>query len=128
MFSRTLMTAAELRELQGLVREVLCGTHLVRLVAEILAETHPQSQTASDRTRRFVRFGASARAGQAIILGAKARALMAARPAVTREDIDACLLPALRHRVLLGYEAEAASIGAQELVQEWVAAADRRAR
>jgi MoxR-like ATPase len=126
--SRPLMTAAELRELQGLVREVLCGTHLVRLVAEILAETHPQSNTASDRTRRFVRFGASARAGQAIILGAKARALMAARPAVTREDIDACLLPALRHRVLLGYEAEAASISAQDLVQEWVAAADRRAR
>lgn len=125
--SRTLVTAIELRELQMMVREVLCGSHLVRFVAEILAETHPQSEHASSRTKRFVRFGASARAGQAIILGGKARALLAGRPAVTRADLDACLLPSLRHRVLVGYEAEAAGVTAQDLIKEWVVAADGRA-
>jgi MoxR-like ATPase len=125
---RTLLGAAELRQLQRFVREVLCGTHLLRFVAELLAATHPDRAQASERTKRFVRFGASARAGQAIVLGAKARALLAGRPAVTRDDLDPCLLPALRHRVLVGYEAEAAGVGVSDLIPEWVAAAERHAR
>ena len=124
----TLLTSAELRRLQGLVREVLCGSHLVRFVAELLAETHASSPQAGERTRRFVRYGASARAGQAIILGAKARALLAGRAAVVRDDIDACLLPSLQHRVLLGYEAEGENVGVAELIPDWVTAVERRVR
>ncbi len=121
------VTAAELRELQGLVREVLCGSHLVRFVAELLLATHPDVGGEAD-TRRFVRFGASARAGQAIILGAKARALLDGRPAVAREDIDACLLPALGHRVLLGFEAEAERIEVASLLPRWIETAQQRTR
>jgi MoxR-like ATPase len=122
------LTADELRELQGLVRRVLCGTHLLRFTAELLLSTHPDHESADERTRRFVRYGASARAGQAIVLGAKARALMAGRPAVTREDIDHCVLPALRHRVLLGFEADAEGVAVDDLVPAWREVAERRLR
>ncbi|HEB52472.1 MAG TPA: AAA family ATPase [bacterium] len=122
------ISAEELRELQRLVREVLCGSHLVRFVAELVVATHPTHPDSSEPTRRFVRYGASARAGQAILLGAKARALLAGRPAVAIEDIDACLLPALRHRVLLGFEADAEQVGVHDLLTEWRSRAERAAR
>lgn len=122
------LTREELRELQTLVRDVLCGTHLLRFVAELVLATHPDKARTSDRTSRFVRYGASARAGQAIVLGAKARALLAGRPAVVREDIDACLLPALGHRVLLRFEAEAERITQADLLEDWTNEAERRSR
>lgn len=122
------LTREELRELQTLVRDVLCGTHLLRFVAELVLATHPDKARTADRTSRFVRYGASARAGQAIVLGAKARALLAGRPAVVREDIDACLLPALGHRVLLRFEAEAERITQADLLSEWINEAERRSR
>ena len=113
------VTGEDLSQMQALVREVLCGSHLVRHVAELICATHPDNPASDDQTRRFVRYGASARAGQAILLGAKARALMAGRPAVVQEDVDACLLPALRHRVLLGFEADAEHVHIEDLLPRW---------
>lgn len=121
------VSAEELRQLQLLVREVLCGSHLMRFVAELIVATHPSHPNSSEPTKRFVRYGASARAGQAILLGAKARALLDGRPAVAQQDIDACLLPALRHRVLLGFEADAEQIGVDNLLTEWQTQAQRSA-
>jgi MoxR-like ATPase len=121
------ISGQDLQQLQTLVRQVLCGTHLTRFIAELVAATHPSSSSNSASTKRFVRFGASARAGQAILLGAKARALLAGRPAVVQEDIDQCLLPALRHRVLLGFEADAEQIGVHDLLSEWSKDARNRA-
>ncbi|MBL8748627.1 MAG: AAA family ATPase [Planctomycetes bacterium] len=117
----------ELRELQGLVRRVLCGNHLLRFVAELVLASHPSNPGSDERTRRFVRYGASARAGQAIVLGAKARALLAGRPAVVMDDIETNLLPALRHRVLLGFEADAEAVGVADLLPTWRANAKQRA-
>ena len=122
------LLATELRELQGIVRNVLCGTHLLRFVAELVLATHPDDANADDKTRRFVRYGASARAGQAIVLGGKARALMAGRPAVVQADLDACLLPALQHRVLLGFEADAERVTVGDLLTAWIGSAQRRSR
>jgi MoxR-like ATPase len=122
----TRLAAADLGRLQHLVREVLCGSHLVKFVAELVLATHPDRAESSERTRRFVRYGASARAGQAIVLGAKARALLAGRPAVVRADLDACLLQALGHRVLLNFEAEAERVSVNELLAEWRTSAERR--
>jgi MoxR-like ATPase len=119
------VTAEELHQLQVMVREVLCGSHLTRFVAELVVATHPAIAKDGEATKRFVRYGASARAGQAILLGAKARALLAGRPAVVQEDIDACLLPALRHRVLLGFEADAEQVGVSDLLAEWQTRAQR---
>ncbi len=123
-----ILDAAAVTGLQALAREILCGEHLLRFVAELLHATHPDAPDASDRTRRLVRYGASARAGQAVVLGAKARALLAGRPAVVRDDLMPCLLPALRHRVVLSFEAEAEGTRVADLIDEWVATADRRSR
>ena len=101
------------------MREVLCGYHLTKFVADVIVATHPTSAASTESTKRFVRYGASARAGQAILLGAKARALLAGRPAVVQEDIEPCLLPALRHRVVLGFEADAEQIEVRDLLPEW---------
>ncbi len=122
------LTTIELRELQSLVRQVLCGTHLLQFTAQLIAASHPDGSGAGERTRRFVRYGASVRAGQAIVLGAKARALMARRPAVVQADLDACALPALRHRVLLGFEADAERVGVRDLLPEWRERAERATR
>lgn len=125
---KVLLTAEELGELQRLARNVLCGTHLLRFVAELVLATHPDVPDADDKTRRFVRYGASARAGQSIVLGGKARALLAGRPAVVREDLDACLRPALAHRVMLRFEADAERVGINELLPIWTNSAQRRAK
>ena len=122
------VSAPELHELQQLVRQVLCGSHLTRFVAELIVATHPGSAGTGEASRRFVRYGASARAGQAILLGAKARALLAGRPAVVQEDLEACMLPALRHRVLLGFEADAEQVTVKDLLPEWKNRAQRMAQ
>jgi MoxR-like ATPase len=121
------LAPADLASLQALVRDVLCGAHLLEFVARLVLATHPDRAKSDDRTARFVRYGASARAGQAIVLGAKARALLAGRPAVVRADVDACLLQALGHRVLLNFEAEAERVRVADLLAHWRTAAERSA-
>jgi len=123
---RTHLEQQELAELQSLVRQVLCGSHLLRFAAELVLASHGDRADAEEATRRYVRYGASARAGQAIILGAKARALLAGRPAVVREDIDACLVPAMAHRVMLRFEAEADGVSVTDLLPAWAKFAQRR--
>ena len=122
------ISGEDLAQLQQLVREVLVGSHLVQHVAALVVATHPDKSASDEATQRFVRYGASARAGQAILLGAKARALLAGRPAVVQQDIDACLLPALRHRVLLGFEADAEHVTVEDLLAGWRGQAERAAR
>jgi len=124
---RPMLTGDEVVEFQGLARQVVCGDHLLRYVAELIDASHP-GRTSDDATRRLVRYGASARAGQAVILGAKVRALLSGRPSISREDIDNCLVPALTHRIVLTFEAEAEGTSVAELVPRWseIAAAKSR--
>jgi MoxR-like ATPase len=124
---RPVLSGAELLELRGLARQVLCGEHLLRLVAELVAVTNPRSPDADERTRRLVRYGASPRAGQAIILAAKVRSLLDQRASVSREDIRAPMLAALRHRVVLSFEADAEGVGVENLLDGWFEAAAKRA-
>ena len=121
-------TAAEVVELQGVARRVLCGQHLLQFVAELIRATEPSEPDATEVTRTSVRFGASPRAAQAIVLGAKVRALRDARPVVERADLEACALPALRHRVQLTFEAIAEDRTVAELLPAWLDAARRHAR
>ncbi|MEY4674384.1 MAG: hypothetical protein RL148_2168 [Planctomycetota bacterium] len=121
---RPVLGPAEVCELQSMVRQVLCASHLLRFVAELLQATQPGAKG----TGKYVRFGASARAGQAIVLGAKVNALLAGRPAVERQDLESCLLPALRHRVLLSFEAEAEGLRVADLLPQWTAAAETALR
>jgi MoxR-like ATPase len=122
------LDAATVQSGQELCRQVLCGKHLLRYVAEVLRATDPDDEGADEQTRRLVRYGASPRAGQAIVLGAKARALLDQRPSAERADIDRCMLPALRHRVVLTFEADAENLGVADLLPEWQRRAARHAR
>jgi MoxR-like ATPase len=82
----------------------------------VVLGTHPSGPGATPAAARWIRFGASPRGAQAIILGARARALLAGRPQVGFDDVDAAALPALRHRVLLNFEAEGEGLTADDVV------------
>jgi MoxR-like ATPase len=99
-----------------LTREVPAPSHLVEHAVALVLATHSEDSTAPDQVRRYVRFGASPRGAQALILAAKAAALLDGRPSVSADDLRACAHGALRHRLVLGYEAVADGVTADQLV------------
>lgn len=94
--------------------------HLIRYVSEIVEATHPEGDTAAPTIKRYVRYGSSPRGGQAMVMAAKASALIDGRLHVTGEDVRWAAPAALRHRLVLGYEATAEGIGADVLVSELI--------
>jgi MoxR-like ATPase len=94
------------------------ATHLLRYVSEIVEATHPEGDTATPPVKRYVRWGASPRGAQAIVLAAKALAMIEGRPHVTAEDIRWAAPAALRHRLVLGYEATAEGVRADAIIDE----------
>ncbi|HEY4336985.1 MAG TPA: MoxR family ATPase [Puia sp.] len=115
---------AEIRQLQGLVREVSISEDLVRYVATLIRATRP-GDSSDDYVREWVRWGAGPRAGQALILTAKARALSHGRYAVVMEDLHAMALPVLRHRVLVNFKAEAENIYSDDVTRHLIKAIAR---
>jgi len=107
----------QIREAQQLVREVHISQDLVRIVSEVVRSTRPAT-SAVKIVKDFVRWGAGPRAGQAMILTAKARALQHGNLAVTREDISHVAYPVLRHRILLNFRAEAESVESDHITRE----------
>jgi MoxR-like ATPase len=113
-----LSDAAELVEMLAMVRQVPAATHLLRYASTLVAATHPKHEAAPGGVRRYVRFGASPRAAQAIVLGSKAMALVDGRLNASTEDVRAVAPLALRHRLVLGYEAAADDVDADALIAE----------
>jgi MoxR-like ATPase len=110
------MDALTLLRLQKLVRDIEIGERLVRYATRLVRATRPFDTTV-DAVKKHVGWGAGPRAGQALVLASKARALMHGRLAVTREDIGAMLLPVLAHRVLRNFEAEADGVAIADILQ-----------
>ncbi len=104
------MSREQLIGMQKLVRAVPASSEMLELAARIVQLTHPDTEHAPEDVKRYVRFGSSPRGGQSMLLAAKARAIMAGRLFVSSEDIVAIAPAALRHRLLLGYEGEAAGV------------------
>ena len=104
-----------------LIREVPIASHIRDFASAIVMATHPQWEQAPDVARRFVRYGASPRGAQALVLGAKVRALADGRYNVSLEDIKAMAVPALRHRVILNFEGEAEGVDTDTLISRVVA-------
>jgi MoxR-like ATPase len=100
---------AHITDAQKLVRDVHISTDLIEYVSRIVRATRPDT-TDNAYVKEWVRWGAGPRAGQAMILTAKARALVNGKFAVTREDIQQVAYPVLRHRMLLNFRAEAEGI------------------
>ncbi len=111
-----LMDAAQLLELRRLTALVPLPEGATAQVATVVHASHPDATEAPEEVREHVRYGASPRAGIAALAGARALALLRGRAHVAPEDLRDALLPALRHRMLLRYEASAAGVRPDELV------------
>ena len=113
--------AAQVLALQGMVRDVMVSEPLLRYAAELVRATRPGDEQRPARIRKYVRWGAGPRAGQALVLGAKAWALLHGRVAVSPADVRRVALPVLRHRILPNFAAEAEGISAEDLVADVLA-------
>jgi MoxR-like ATPase len=122
------MTGSEALAARDLVREVPIAAHVRQFAATLVMATHPQWEEAPDITRRYIRYGASPRAAQALVLGAKVLALRGGRFAVSIDDIKTIALPVLRHRVILNFEGEAEGIDADRLLSEVLEAVEASSR
>tara|TARA_R110000787_G_scaffold6861_43_gene23919 strand:+ start:845 stop:1834 length:990 start_codon:yes stop_codon:yes gene_type:complete len=109
------MAGEEVLALQKLVRDVHFGDELLDWVTRIIRASRP-GDGAPDDIARYVKWGAGPRAGQSLILAAKARALLQGRLAATRDDIVALAAPVMRHRLLLSFEAEAEGRSADDVI------------
>jgi MoxR-like ATPase len=112
------MDGAEIRQWQQLVREVLVAPQVQDYAIRLVLATHPQGEFAATETNKYIRFGASPRAAQALVLAGKVRALLEGRYNVSFEDIRRVYLPALRHRVLLNFEAQAENVPSDTVLLE----------
>jgi MoxR-like ATPase len=114
----------EIVALQQMVRQVHISDELVQWVAELIRATRPDT-TSIDYVKEWVRWGAGPRAGQALILTAKARALFKGRYSVTMEDLQAMAHPVLRHRLLMNFKAEAERICSDDVASHLLQAIPR---
>ncbi len=107
-----------LAELQKLVRQVPIGSHVKDYAVRLVLATHPKTGTASPITNQYLRFGSSPRGGQVLVLAAKVRALTQGRFNVSYDDIAAVAVPALRHRLIVNFEAEAEGITTDHVISQ----------
>jgi MoxR-like ATPase len=110
------MDGNEIVHWQGLVRQVVLAKHVQDYIARLVLATHPGGPMAPDVTNQSIRWGASPRGAQTIALAAKVRALLDGRYNVSYEDIRRVYLPALRHRVLLNFEAQAEGLEVDQVL------------
>ena len=103
-------------ELQALVRSVPIADDLVRYALRLTRATRVRTEEAPDFVRRHVDWGAGPRAGQYLVLGAKASAVLAGRPYVTGDDIRRVALPVLRHRIVTNFAAEAEGVTSDDII------------
>jgi MoxR-like ATPase len=117
------MSGSKVLAFRELIREVPIADHVRALASTIIMATHPLWEQAPESARRFIRYGASPRGAQALVLGAKVRALTEGRFNVSVEDLRALAAPALRHRIILNFEGEAEGIDTDTLIAQIVESA-----
>jgi MoxR-like ATPase len=110
---------------QTLIRDCIVAPHVKEYAARLVLATHPQGEHAPNVTNKYIRCGASPRAAQALLLGGKVRALTEGRYHVGYKDISDTALLALRHRVIVNFEAEADRVTQDDLVRKIMDATPR---
>ena len=113
-----IMGAKEIMAMRHTVRQVPVADHVRDYAIRLVLNTHPELDNAPDFTRQYVRYGSSPRGAQALMLGGKLRALLDNRFAVSKEDISAVCHLALRHRMVLNFEGEAAGYSTDDILDE----------
>ncbi|HSK94343.1 MAG TPA: MoxR family ATPase [Candidatus Angelobacter sp.] len=114
-------TGTEVMAMQRLARDVPIASHVMAYAIRILRGTHPETERVPEIVKTFVRYGASPRGAQALVLGAKIHALLDGRFNVAYSDVQAVAAPALRHRIILNFEGEAEGIGTDAVVRAIIA-------
>ena len=110
--------SATLIELQQLVQQVPVASHVKDYAVRIILATHPNTEMALEITNHFLKFGSSPRGAQALLLGAKVKALTEGRFNVSFDDVEEVALPALRHRLIVNFEAEAEGVTTDLVLQK----------
>ena len=121
------VNGATLIELQQLVQQVPVASHVKDYAVRLILATHPNTETAQEITNQFLKFGSSPRGAQALLLGAKVRALTEGRFNVSFDDVAEVALPALRHRLIVNFEAEAEGVTTDLVLQKIMAGVPRDA-
>ncbi|MFO0921133.1 MAG: MoxR family ATPase [Pirellulales bacterium] len=121
------MDGEEIIKWQKLVRQVILAKHVQDYVARLILATHPEGPHSTPITNQYIRWGSSPRGAQTIALAAKVRALLEGRYNVSFEDVRRVFLPAMRHRVLLNFEAQAEGIEIDRVLQEILEKVSERA-
>jgi MoxR-like ATPase len=121
------VNGATLIELQQLVQQVPVASHVKDYAVRLILATHPNTHTALEITNQFLKFGSSPRGAQALLLGAKVRALTEGRFNVSFDDVAEVALPALRHRLIVNFEAEAEGVTTDLVLQKIMAGVPRDA-
>jgi MoxR-like ATPase len=114
-------------ELQRLIRQVPAASHVKDYAVRLILATHPKTDTAAAVSNQYLRFGSSPRGGQALLLAGKVRALTQGRFNVSYDDVQAVIHPALRHRLILNFEAEAEGITTDHIIDQILVAVPRDA-
>lgn len=112
------MDGDEIVDWQSVIREVILAKHVQDYVVRLILATHPKGKFSLPITNQYLRWGSSPRGAQTIALTAKVRALLSGRYNVSFEDVRRVFLPAMRHRVILNFEAEAEGIEADQILLE----------
>jgi MoxR-like ATPase len=116
-----LFSGDDVQRFHALVQQVPVAEEFVTYAVRLAAASRPRQPGTPDFVNDWVSWGAGTRAGQSLILGAKARALLRGRVHVKLEDVQALAAPVLRHRVLLNYRAEADGIHIEEVIKRLLA-------
>ena len=112
------MDGAEIKQWQRLIRDVILASHVQDYIVRLVLATHPQGQYALPITNQYLRWGSSPRGAQTLALAAKVRALLEGRYNVSFEDVRRVYLPAMRHRVILNFEAQAEGLDPDHVLLE----------
>ncbi len=115
-------TGAELEAARHLVRNLPAAANIVDYALRLVRATRPNDPTCPESVKEWVRFGVGPRAGQALLLGAKAAALLDGRAVPSLDDVTRVALPVMRHRVLVNFRAEAEGLSADQVVGKLLAA------
>ncbi|MEM6820181.1 MAG: MoxR family ATPase [Pseudomonadota bacterium] len=120
--ARAVMNREDIALARALVREVPISAELIRYAAMLVRATRPEDALATPATTEWIRWGAGPRAGQALVVAAKARAMLDGRLAVTLSDLHAVAPSVLRHRLILNFHAQSEHHSSDQVVQELISA------
>jgi len=115
------MDGKTIMEWRDFVTQVVVAPHVKDYACRLVLATHPKSETATEVVNRYVRYGASPRGAQVLVMGAKVRALLSGRYNVSFDDVAETALAGLRHRIILNFEGEAEGISTDQVIDDILA-------